>query len=168
MRLLFIHGAGGYLEDQDLADNLGSSIGATVLMPPLPDENMSFQAWADPVRGALGAMDESDRVIAHSFGASVLLRVLTEGGRVPKRAVMLAMPDWSPEGWGVAEYAFDGPDPQLALSLHHCRDDEVVPFAHLATNSSRLPSAQVWPHESGGHQFYGLIAELAQDLARAQ
>jgi hypothetical protein len=73
------------------------------------------------------------------------------------------MPDWSPEGWGIEEYAFTGPAPHQSISLHHCRDDEVVPFAHLAMNSARLPSARIWEHDSGGHQFAGAIETIAAD-----
>lgn len=41
----------------------------------------------------------------------------------------------------------------MQISLHHCRDDEVVPFEHLALNAARLPSATVVEHQRGGHQF---------------
>lgn len=162
-KVLFIHGAGGFLEDRPLARGLGATLGATVLMPHLPDEDMSFEAWADPVRRALASINATDRVIAHSFGASILMGVLADGGPRPASAALLAMPDWSPKGWDVAEYVFDVPGQNLPLSLHHCEDDKIVPFSHLSLNSARFPSAQVCPHVSGGHQFAGLIDELATD-----
>ncbi len=160
-RLLFLHGAGGYDEDRPLADALGAALGADVDLPPLPDADMSFEAWAAPVRRSLAAHDAGDLVIAHSFGASILLRVLADGGPLPNRAALLAMPDWGRQGWDVTAYAFDGPEPPVTLSLHHCRDDDVVPFAHLARNAALLPSAQVYPYDVGGHQFDGLAATIA-------
>ncbi|WP_322410665.1 hypothetical protein [Microbacterium invictum] len=117
------------------------------------------------MRAALEAVAPDDFVVAHSFGATMLLQILAEGVRVaPRWVTLLAMPDWSPEGWNVADYAFTGPEPTQNISLHHCRDDEVVEFAHLALNARRLPRAARHAHDSGGHQFTGLAPEIAHDL----
>ncbi|MET0196556.1 MAG: alpha/beta hydrolase [Rhodococcus fascians] len=154
--LLFVHGAGGFLEDRSMADALAGASGVDVDMPEFSDEDMSFEAWARPLRARLESLDPSDILVAHSFGASVLLRVLAErqwGFHEP--ATLLAMPDWGVGGWDVPEYAFDGPEPTTSLALHHCRDDEVVPFEHLASNAALLPSARIVEHPSGGHQFHG-------------
>ncbi|WP_194846540.1 hypothetical protein [Mumia zhuanghuii] len=51
----------------------------------------------------------------------------------------------------------------MAVSLDHCRDDEVVPFEHLALNAVRMPSARVVEHPAGGHQFVGLAEAIAAD-----
>ena len=107
-----------------------------------------------------------DFVVAHSFGATMLLHVLAEREReAPGRATLLAMPDWGPEGWNVADYAYTGHELTQTLSLHHCRDDEVVEFEHLALNATRLPGVALHAHDSGGHQFVGLAAEIADDLS---
>lgn len=161
-RLLFFHGAGGYVEDRRLADAVGASLGADVVMPRMPDEDMSVKAWAALVRAELGRLRPDDFLVGHSFGASILLVVLREPGRAPGlRVALLAMPDWGPDGWAVDEYVFDGPEPECLVSLHHCRDDAVVPFSHLALNASRLPTAQVVAYVSGGHQLEGRAAEVA-------
>lgn len=165
MAILFIHGAGGFTEDRAIADAMGSALGLAVDMPEFSDTNMSFEAWADPVRRLVGQLSSEDIVVAHSFGASILLRVLAEGIPFrPERAFLLAMPDWSPEGWDVEEYAFFGPEPDTSLSLHHCRDDEVVPFEHLALSRRVLPSARFVEHPTGGHQFVGAISAIASDI----
>lgn len=162
--LRFIHGAGGYFDDRELAGGLGEAVGAAVDMPHIPEDDMSFEAWASPVRRMIAAMSSEDLLIAHSFGASVLLRVLAEEPRpVPASAVLLAMPDWGPRGGDIAEYAFDGPEPVQSISLHHCRDDDVVPIRHLALNAALLPSARVHEYPSGGHQFNGLAATIVAD-----
>lgn len=173
MRLLFLHGAGAQVEDRPLADALGEAVGAEVSMPLLPEEDMSYAAWGAAVRRALAAADRDDLLVAHSFGASVLLRVLGERspagrGQPPARAVLLAMPDWGVDGWGVEDYAYDGPEPTTGLSLHHCEDDEVVPHTHLALHAARLPSARTTLHPRGGHQFEGLAGVLAEDLRRTE
>jgi len=167
MALLFLHGAGGYAEDRVLADAIAAELGQPVTYPRFPEDDMSFDHQASLMRAELDAVNPDDVVAAHSFGASILLRVLAEREReTPRRVVLLAMPDWGPQGWDVADYAFTGPVPRQDISLHHCRDDEVVEFAHLALNSACLPHAAVHAHDSGGHQFDGLAAEIAHDLSR--
>ncbi|MCK0112479.1 alpha/beta hydrolase [Ornithinimicrobium sp. F0845] len=161
MRLLFVHGAGGYVEDRVLADALADQLGARLMMPRLPDEDMSVAAWAGPIARALEDLSADDAVVAHSFGATILLHVLGTAHEPPERATLLAMPDWGPEGWDVADYVLPVQTPGVELTLHHCRDDEVVPFGHLALAAARLPDARIVTHDVGGHQFEGRAADLA-------
>lgn len=163
-RLLFVHGAGGYLDDRPLADGIGELLGLETDMPEFSGEDMSFEGWATPLRRRLDALGPDDRVVAHSFGASILVRVLAEEPRPLRTAVVLAMPDWSPRGWDVPDYALGDAEPETVLSLHHCRDDDVVPFDHLALNAAALPSARVTVHATGGHQFLGLENGIADDI----
>lgn len=158
--LLFVHGAGGFHEDQPLARALADSAQARLVMPRLPDADMTVEAWAAPLRTALDGMGPEDFVIGHSFGASILLAVLAESQRPVSRAVLLAMPHWGQEGWDVEDYVPAGPPPAVALVLHHCADDEVVPSDHLRLNGADLPGAQLRTHPAGGHQFDGLADTL--------
>ncbi|WP_256838462.1 alpha/beta hydrolase [Ornithinimicrobium faecis] len=164
MRLLFFHGAGGFDEDRGLAEGLGSALRASVDYPRLPDQDMSYAAWSATVGAGLGRVERGDVIVGHSFGASILLKVLAQEQSPPRAAVLLAMPDWSPSGWGVPDYQFEGPEPASSISLHHCTDDDVVPFEHLALHAARLPSAQIHEHQAGGHQFEGLIETLAASI----
>ena len=160
-RLLFVHGAGGFVDDAPLANGLAQALRLDLRMPELSDTAMGFEDWAEPVRQQLDGLGPEDAVIAHSFGASILVGVLAEHRRErPLRATLLAMPDWSPRGWDVAQYALTI-EPQTDLTLLHCRDDEVVPVTHLALNSAALPSATVIAYPSGGHQFDGMIDAIA-------
>ncbi len=157
-RLLFLHGAGGYLEDRPMADRLAELLRAEVDLPELPDDDTSVAAWSEVI---VRALDRGpDHVIAHSFGASILLHVLA-AHPVPA-ATLLAAPDWSPAGWDVPDYAWPSEPPGVALTLHHCRDDDVVPFSHLALHAARLPGARVHEHPRGGHQFEGVLEEVAR------
>ncbi|MCT9819510.1 alpha/beta hydrolase [Microbacterium sp. W1N] len=168
MALLFFHGAGGYDDDLPLASGIAAALGTELIYPALPTDDWGYEDWAAPIRRRVDAVAPDDLVVAHSFGASVLLRVLAERPRThPARAVLLAMPEWSEAGWDVADYAFRGPEPATTLSLHHCRDDDVVPFEHIARNAALLPSATRHEHAVGGHQFDGLAAVIAVDVAPA-
>lgn len=172
MALLFVHGAGAEDEDRPLAEALAKSLRLELRYPRISDADMSLEAWAKPVRAALDALAPDDVVVAHSFGATVLVRVLGEPARsraLPRAATLLAMPDWGPTGWDVAAYVISGAEPPQTLSLHHCRDDEVVPFAHLALSAARLPSASVHAHPRGGHQLVlgDTIEAVAADVRGA-
>lgn len=164
-RLLFVHGAGGYVDDTPLARSLAAAVDASLSLPRLPDEDMSFDAWAASLRPLVASLGPADLLVAHSFGASILLRLLGEAAVPVSRATLLAMPDWSDKGWDVADYAYAAPPPTTAIALHHCRDDEVVPFAHLGLHAARLPAAHVHEHAVGGHQFVGRTAVLAAALS---
>jgi predicted alpha/beta hydrolase family esterase len=132
-----------------------------LVMPMLSDDDdMTFDGWAVPVRQALRELRPADLVVGHSFGASILVKLLAEGGWSIARAVLLAMPNWGPAGWDVEEYALHAPGPSVPLVLHHCADDEVVPLAHLALNRTDLPTAEYQVHGRGGHQFDGLTSTL--------
>ncbi|WP_194421080.1 alpha/beta hydrolase [Microbacterium abyssi] len=158
--LMFLHGAGGFEEDGTLATRLAKSIDAELLMPRMSDEDMSVESWAAPIRHELADLGHDDLVVAHSFGASILVKVLAERVWQVRRAHLLAMPNWGQDGWEVEEYDFDGPEPPQSLTLHHCRDDAVVPFAHLALNARTLPGARVEAHSTGGHQFEDEVPDL--------
>lgn len=166
MRLLFVHGAGGFLDDKVLATGLRERLQVAVEMPLIPDDDMSVEAWAAPVRSHLDALGPDDVVIGHSFGATILEWVLPEQEWAPRRALLLAMPDWTPDGWDVEQYVHRGAEPSMPVALHHCRDDEEVPFDHLALNAARMPSADVVEHPRGGHQFDGLVEVIAEAVAR--
>ncbi|WP_333618656.1 alpha/beta fold hydrolase [Dietzia sp.] len=133
----------------------------------MSDEDMSYNSWAGTLRPALAELAEGDRVIAHSFGASILLRMLTEEPWPQITMHLLAMPNWGPDGWAVPDYAFTGPEPPQALTLHHCVDDAVVPHSHLALNAALLPNARVVSYLHGGHQFDGQSEEVAASFHTA-
>lgn len=92
MRILFIHGAGGFVEDQEIVAHLRTHLQAPVEMPQIPDDDMSVEAWATVVRSHLATLSEDDVVIGHSFGATILEWVLAEQTWAPGRALLLASP----------------------------------------------------------------------------
>ena len=168
MEILFVHGAGGWRDDQPMAAALRAQLGSGVVMPRFPDEDMCAAAWWDVLDRELESLGPELVVVGHSFGASMLLLRLADGwpGGLPRGMVLLAAPFWGSQGWQ-AEYAlpsgFAAPA-GLPLFLHHCRDDGTVPFDHLERLESLLPDAVVRRHDSGGHQFEGRMPEVAADV----
>lgn len=163
MKMVFVHGAGGFDEDRAIADPLAAAVDAKLSYLTLPTEDMSFAAWGDVIGPALGSLSGDDVVVAHSFGASALMPLVAAVG-TPAKVVLMAMPDWGPDGWDVEEYAWAGNEPAVRLSIHHCRDDEIVSFDHLALHRINFPSATFHEHTSGGHQFVDLTNTLAADV----
>jgi predicted alpha/beta hydrolase family esterase len=166
--ILFLHGAGGYPDDQAMADVISAQLDGPVPMPQLRDEDMSHAAWAAQIATHLGP--DVDTVVGHSFGASTLLKMLTEADLGIARLVLLATPDWGADGWDVADYALPSDadrllDPRLRIDLHHCVDDDVVPVDHLGLLAARIPQATVLRHPRGGHQFEdGALDAVVQTL----
>ncbi|GAA1481030.1 hypothetical protein GCM10009624_14700 [Gordonia sinesedis] len=164
-QLLFVHGADGYTDDGPLAEALATHLGARLRMPQLPDDDKSVTAWTGRIAEALGEIGADDVVIGHSFGASMLLHALAQAsGPLPATATLLAMPDWGSGGWAVDEYTYTGPTLPVALSMHHCADDTVVPVDHLTQNAHRFPTAWLRSYPHGGHQFDGLAQTIAADI----
>jgi predicted alpha/beta hydrolase family esterase len=156
--ILFLHGAGGYADGQAIVAALRAGVGDEIRMPDLGDADMSHATWSAHITAHLAS--DVDIVVGHSFGGSTVLKLLTESRLDMHRLVLMAVPDWGPDGWDVAEYALpDDADqrlaPGLSIELHHCLDDEVVPADHVDLIARRLPRATVVRHARGGHQFAG-------------
>ena len=85
------------------------------------------------------------------------------------KAFLLATPFWGADDFWTWEEArlSDGGAAKLArraLTFYHSRDDEVVPFAHLALYETKLPRAAVRGFDGRGHQFGDDLSEVAGDI----
>jgi uncharacterized protein len=175
-QVLFVHGGGegAYEEDKKLAENLQNALRAAfdVRCPRMPDEaSPDSEAWKDTIARELAALDGEVVLIGHSVGAFVLLRYLTEEGvEKPVAGLFLvAAPYVGTEGWQVEEDAlpedFASKLPEgLPVFLYHSRNDEVVPFAHLALYAEKLPQATIHEFDGRGHQFDDDLSEVARDI----
>lgn len=175
--VLFIQGAGEgtYAADQKLADSLRTALGADfdVLYPRMPDEDSPrYEAWKSRILRELTPLE--GRVIAagHSFGASILLKVLSEVALENhiEGIFLAAAPYWGAADWEVEEYAlrdgFAAKLPRVPLYLYHSQDDEIVPFSHLMFYVDKLPNALTRHFNGRGHQFNDDLSEMAGDILR--
>ena len=175
---LFVHGGGGeaFEEDEALVRSLREALGPDfdVEYPEMPDADApEFGAWSACISSELSALDGGVILVGHSLGGSILLKYLSEE-RVEEPIAglfLIATPYWEAVDWKVAEYALREDFPQalpkdVPIFLYHSRDDEVVPFAHLALYAGRLPHATVREVEDRGHQFGDDLSEVADDIAR--
>lgn len=174
-RILFIQGAGGYEEDEKLVASLRDKLGAAyeVHYPRMPeDDDSGYEEWKEQIAKNFSAVKGEVILVGHSFGASLLLKYLSEE-KVEKTVVgmfLIATPYWSTEDWQ-AKYAleenFASHLPKgLPIVFYHSRDDDVVPFAHLALYKEKLPQAKFNEFDKRGHQFNNDLSEVARDIQK--
>jgi predicted alpha/beta hydrolase family esterase len=175
-QVLFIHGGGqgAYEEDRKMAASLRDALGAAydVRCPQMPDEDSpEYEAWKNRIVKELTALDDEAILVGHSLGASILLKYLAEE-KVEKPVAgifLVAPPYWGAEDWEVSEYElpedFASKLPkELPIFFYHSRDDEWVPFAHLALYTEKLPQATIHEFDGRGHQFNDDLSEVARDI----
>lgn len=177
--VLFIQGAGAGAHDADkrLVDSLQRALGSdyNVRYPVMPDEdNATYDPWKQRIETEPAAMSGPAFLVGHSVGASILAKCLTEiVVATPVAGIFLAStPFWGGEGWRYEGYqTLELPSdaaaklPQEApVFLYHCRDDETVPFRHLALYARLLPRATTREVERGGHQLKEDLTLIADDL----
>jgi predicted alpha/beta hydrolase family esterase len=180
--VLFIHGGGGesaYEADRQLAASLQNHLGAAygVRYPKMPlEESAEYADWKAQIAIELSALVDEEILVAHSVGGSILLKYLSEE-QVDKPIAglfLLATPYFgADDSWNYAEMNlpqdFVAKLPDISrICLYHSRDDEVVPFAHLALYAAKLPQATIREFDGRGHQFGNDLAEVAEDIRRAE
>lgn len=181
--ILFIHGAGegAYEADKKLAESLQQSLGGEyeVHCPAMPNEDDApYDQWARKIEDELAAMPSPVILVGHSVGGSVIAKWMSELPREKLTAnairgvYLIATPFWGGDGWKYEGYETlelaDGlaaklPD-DLSVALYHARDDETVPFDHLALFAQVLPQAQIHAVDKGSHQFNNDLSAVAQDI----
>jgi Serine hydrolase len=141
----------------------------TSLAIPLIAGSMSFTLYGLINSFFLGPLGEVI-LVGHSFGASTLLKYLSEERlKSPVAGLFLiATPYWGSEDWQ-KEYALEEnfaprlPE-NLKIFFYHSRDDDVVLFKHLRLYKEKLPQATFLELERGGHQFNSDLSIVAHDI----
>jgi predicted alpha/beta hydrolase family esterase len=180
--VLFIRGGGGevaYAADGSLVASLQNALGTAyeVRYPSMPfEDSAGYAGWKAEIGKELSALDDAVILVAHSVGGAILLKYLIEEPvENPITGLfLLATPYFGgDENWNYAEMNLP-PDFAAMLPaiprifLYHSRDDEVVPFAHLALYAARLPQAAIREYDGRGHQLGNDLADVAEDIRRAE
>lgn len=175
--VLFIHGAGqgAYEEDRLLAASLQNALGSAyeVRYPKMLNEDSpEYADWKAQITAELETLDDEVILVGHSVGGSVLLKYLSEGQVEQPIAglFLIAAPYWGEDDFWSWDEVQLPPDVAAKLAyiprifLYHSRDDEIVPFAHLALYAAKLPQAAIREADGRGHQFGNDLAEVAEDI----
>jgi predicted alpha/beta hydrolase family esterase len=179
-QVLFIHGAGegAYNEDEKLVANLQHLLGSPyeVHYPVMQNEaDPNYETWARQINENIMSSQGAVILVGHSLGASILMKFLTENeiDKPVAGVFLIATPYWGGDkGWKYEGYETlvlpTKSDTKLAeevpLFLYHSRDDDGVPFAHLALYASRFPAATIRALEGRGHQLNNDLSEVADDI----
>lgn len=145
--------------------------------PKLADpENPTYEEWTKILDEECEALEEQKAMfIGHSFGASVLLKYVTEhdlkvsiGG-----LFLLASPYWSAdEDWDHAGYQLQENYKERLkniqkIYLYHSLQDHVVPYAHFERYLQEMPFACGRTLEGSSHYFEKGLQILADDIKQA-
>lgn len=174
--LLFLQGGAGdedHQADAKLVDSLQKALGRnyTIHYPLLPEEPSPDFGRMKQIEKELSLIDGEIVLVAHSLGASMLLKYFSEYKTTKKIAAifLLSTPFWSGnEDWKQGlklreDFAARLPK-DLRIFLYHCRDDESVPFEHLGEYSKKIGWATIREIQSGGHQFNDDLSIVAKDI----
>jgi predicted alpha/beta hydrolase family esterase len=174
--IVFVHGAGegSYEWTLPMLDALKRKLGPDyvvhLLRMPNP-ESGDYQEWAQTIEEALSALRSGVLLVGHSYGGSVLLRLIAEN-RVPNpisALVLLAVPYWGKGGWDVPDFKMPvGFESKLTsvphISLFHCKDDETVPFFHMELYRKKIAKASVHAFGKGGHALEECMPHVAHHI----
>jgi uncharacterized protein len=179
--VLFIHGAGegAFEEDGLLVASLQNALGLAydVHYPKMPEEDSATYAdWKAPIEQQLAILDDEVILVGHSVGGSVLVKYLSEQqlDKPISSLFLLATPYWGADEFWKWDEARLGEDVAAKLAsiprifLYHSRDDDTVPFVHLALYAAKLPQATIREFDGRGHQFGNNLAEVAEDIRRPE
>ncbi|HTE43395.1 MAG TPA: alpha/beta fold hydrolase [Steroidobacteraceae bacterium] len=175
--VLFIQGGGegAYDEDQSLADSLQRALGShyEVRYPRMPAEaDPNVESWKRKIASELPSVQGKVVLVAHSLGGSILLRYLAEEkveGPIDG-LFLLAAPSRDEDHWNFDDLELPADTAEKLARIpriffYHCRNDEVVPFVHLALHAGRLPRAVIRAFDDGGHQFENDLTSVARDIS---
>jgi len=175
-QVIFFHGGGSredYLADEKLAESLTLHLGPDYLVhyPFLSDNGSPDLGRRQQIKQEISDSGDGVILVAHSFGASMLLACLSEFSIEKKIAgvFLLATPFWQGNQDWVEPFKLQPDfaanlDKNIPLFFYHCRDDEEVSFDQLAIYRRELPWATFREIAAGGHQFANDLRTAARDI----
>ena len=178
-QVLFIQGAGkgAYEEDEKLVASLRQLLGHEyeVHYPAMQNEDdADYETWKRQIEKNLAELDGVIIVVGHSVGASILIKCLAEVDTKKITGIFLiATPFWG----GASGWKYEGYETLVLPEDHanhlpsnarvffyHSRDDEIVPFAHLALYAQEFPQATIRELNGRGHQLDNDLSEVGEDI----
>ena len=174
--ILFIQGGGekGYKADAELAASLKENLKDeySVNYPEMKsDETAPCYGWLQQIGKEISSINDDIILAGHSFGASTLLKFLSEN-KVKQKVdgiFLISTPFWDgDEDWvkrlKLKEDIAESLPQNVPVFLYHCRDDKEIPFKHLLIYEQLLPYAIIREIQHGGHQLNNDLTIVAEDI----
>ena len=180
-RVLFIQGGGEGAHDHwdnKLAESLRSDLGPdySVVYPRMPNEaDPDYAAWKETLRSELATLGERAHLVAHSVGATILIKALSEES--PKSMVggifLIAAPFVGEGGWKSEDLELPselgGRIPESTpIYFYYGSNDATVPFDHASLYGRAIPQAVVRRLVGRDHQLDNDLSEVAADIRRLE
>jgi predicted alpha/beta hydrolase family esterase len=174
--ILFIQGGGngGYEADEKLVASLRSALGPAyeIKYPQIiPDESKKDFGWLQQIGNAISGIESEMILVGHSFGASMLLKYLSENKIKEQIAgiFLIATPFWRgkedwEQGLKLKENFVDHLPADTPIWFYHCKDDEEISFDNLLEYKQKLPQAIFREIGNGGHQLNNDLKIIANDI----
>ncbi|WP_374950919.1 alpha/beta hydrolase [Mucilaginibacter sp.] len=175
-QVLFIEGGGngGFEADEKLAASLQQSLGKaySVIYPEFKtDEAAPDYGWLSQIGNKINEANEPLILAGHSFGASMILKYLSENNITKKLEgiFLISTPFWSgsedwKQGFILKENFAEKLPANIPLFFYHSQDDEEVPIDQLSQYAHHLPRATIRTIPVGGHQFNNDLSMVATDI----
>ena len=175
-QILFIQGGGddGYEADALLVDSLKAELGNdySVHYPKITEiESEPDFGWLKEIDKHISKMEDHFILVGHSFGASMILKLLSEksSGNEIIGIFLIATPFWKgDENWKSGLKLMDNFSEKLPVGvpifLYHCKDDDEVPVSHFYHYRQKLIAASFCEIPDGGHQFNNDLSVVARDI----
>ncbi|MDO6761870.1 alpha/beta hydrolase [Tamlana sp. 2_MG-2023] len=119
-------------------------------------------------------ISENDKnliLVGHSFGASMILKFLSENPVQTelKGIFLIATPYWNGnddwiQGLMLKDNFADKLPDNVPMFFYHCKDDEEIPFSQLQDYKEKLNRAIYREIEKGGHQLNNDLTIVAKDI----
>ena len=177
--LLFVQGGGdgAYDADADVVRRLQDALGETpkIFFPKIEGlDDPDWPATERKLRAALQSLSPDGVVVAHSIGASAMIKLLAEGAKVPMAQLfLLAAPYNGADGeWGDGDFSFPADfgrklPKDLPITLWHARDDAFILLDNAEHYRRKMQQARVIIRNRGGHQFDGPLNFLRDAIRKA-
>lgn len=175
-KILFIQGGGngGYKADKKLVISLQNALGNEyeINYPEIHSkETESDYGWTKQIGEKNTGSENNLILVGHSFGASMILKYLSENPihKKIKGIFLIATPFWSGnEDWmqGLIlkdNFADKLPD-NVPMFFYHSKDDEEIPFSQFNDYQKKINRATYREIDIGGHQLKNDLTIVAKDI----
>lgn len=171
-QVLFVQGGGAGAHDEwddKLVDSLKRGLGGDfeVRYPHMPAEDgPDDRTWGPAILHELAALNDGAVVVGHSVGATILVRVLSDGAPKAKlgAVVLLSAPFVGAGGWPGDDLPPDlGTRLPESVPVHLFQgdSDDTVPPAHAKLYAGAIPWAEIHVLPGRDHQLGNELAEVA-------
>ena len=175
-KILFVHGGGkgGYAADEALVISLKTTLGKEYQVnysEIKSNQSTPDFGWVKQIAGKISKINGDIILVGHSFGASMILKCLSEI-QVTKKIVgifLIATPFWRgneewKQGLELKENFADNLPVKNSIFFYQCLDDEETPLSHFEHYKQKIPEATFREIKSGGHQLNNDLTVVANDI----